>query len=287
MKSKRSQYVKELNWDIVEAPVTTTIGNVEITIPNKKALINNQTQEVLSIRAKSYKTVTNERFVEIANKLQETYDLELDYYGVHNGGRKMVAAFKNPKTQTILGHEFDSNICIIDSRDGTTKLGISSVGTLHRCQNVFQAARKSIQFSIGHTGRMHDLIDEWLIQMELFQIEQDARIERIEKLVDKPINKENVYDMIGGWVDLDWSEVAELAMGVHLEDVSTKKRNIVQGITSSVRTEAKSLGGLNGFSLWNGVTHYFSNKKKKGELETLFGQAGTRENQAIAYIESL
>ena len=275
---KNSEYTRKLNFEVVTKPVSV-MGNV---YGKKKAIVNDQNGEIISIMSSSYNLFNNERFMELGQRISDSLGLPIEHYASHQHGKKVLVAFKNTERFEILGHEFKDNIVLFDTRDGSTKLSGGSNGTIFRCSNMFKST--DVKFGIRHNSKLDQMVFELEAELEVIAIKRNLHIERLEKLADIPVVREDVYQFLSGWIDFSPKDIADIAHG-RLE-CSTKASNIVNGVVNSWNTETKDLG-KNGFGFHNAITHYFSNNRGKGQKELFFGDFGRKDKQAILFAESL
>jgi hypothetical protein len=287
----KSEYTSTLDYEVekrdiyIQSPdLTGSLGWYNKDY-KKVALVNNKTEEVLSYMSPKYRLFNNHEFMALTEKIGDTLGLELAHYATHKGGRKVLSAFKQTdKKFNLLGHEFANHIILFDSRDGSTKLSIGGNGTLYRCSNMFTST--DVHFSVNHSYKLDEMLDEFKVALEMFSINQEAHLRRLERLADIPVNIDNVYDLLSGWTKVTPEEVKDVHYGKENEEMSSRKTNIIEGLLGSWSEESSELGE-NGFGLHNMTTHYFSNKRDKSDTDLLFGDFGKKEKQTIKFAEAL
>ena len=282
----KTEYTDKLDFEVIKRPVFVQLDESNVIKSEKKvALVNDKTEDILSFMSPSYRLFTNAEFMSLSDQIADKLGLEHAHYSSHRGGRKVLSAFKQTdKKFDLLGHEFTNHIILFDSRDGSTKLSIGGNGTLHRCNNMFTST--DVHFSVNHSSKLDEMLSEFQLALEMFSIQQTEHLQRLERLADIPVTKEQVHEFIGKWVSLHKDQVKQLALGNRLDGISVRKLNIVQGLSESWRKESKDLG-KNGFGLWNMTTDYFSNNRDKSDTDLLFGDFGSKEKQSIKFAESL
>jgi len=286
-----SNYTDTLDFEVVKAPIKIQLpSGKEIIDPKKVALINDKTGDILSYMTPGYRLFTNEEFMELTNRVAESTGYEVAHYGTYKGGKKVLSALKMNGSEgfNILGHSFESHVVLFDSRDGSKKLSIGGSGQIHRCDNMFRST--DVHLSVNHNRELEKMVSEFSFRMEMFRVNQDAHIQRLERLADIKVNRSNVYDLIGGWTELERKQVRMLATGKEViidgKKVSTRKTNIVTGLMESWDIESKALG-MNGFGLHNMVTHYFSNNRKNDMVDLFVKDFGYKERETIEFAEAL
>lgn len=304
----KSNYCKSLNFEVVKCPVTCEVTDKYgskrfIQDSSRVALVNDGNDKVISYMSPSYRLFSNEEFVRLTEKIQDSLGLEFNHYAVHNDGAKVLSVFnKTDKVYKIGDHTFSNHIVLFDSRDGSTKLSVGGSGVLHRCMNMFTSTR--VQFSVNHSSRLDAMLREFEDKLVLFAENQRNYIDRLDRLSDIKVDKNDLFELMSGWVQLKPEEVKEVALGNHmnqiaLKDISTRKVNIIQGLSKAYDIEcyggtAGALNqiiidgvGENGFGLLNTITHYYTHTRDKNITDLMFGDFGTKEMQTIKFAEEL
>jgi len=288
----KTTIVDRLDYEVVKKPLFVQIDEFNVhKCPDKVALVNDSTNEVISYMSPNYRLFNNEEFMNLTERVQQTFDLELSHYNSYKGGRKVLSAFKQTdKKHSVCGFDFENHIVLYDSRDGSMCLGIGSIGKLYRCNNMFTSMRnqdkKGSVLKINHSSKLDDMLHEFESSLEIYAAMQVQTIAQIERLQDVKVTQENLYQLIGGWTQLNPQQVRDIAYSAVTEEVSTRKKNIIDGLVNSWSIESGELG-QNGFGLYNAVTHYYTHKRNKGENEILFEDFGKRELETINFVMDL
>lgn len=298
-----ANYVKNLDFEVIKCPIIVKKSEQDYIKDTKKiAIINDKTDRIISyMNNSSYRLFTNQEFMELTERIGDTFGLELNHYAVHNDGQKVLSVFNRTDKEFKVGdYTFTDHIVMYDSRDGSTKLSFGGSGVLHRCQNMFTSTK--VQFSINHSSKMDDMLRQFNIQLDEFSKNQQKHLDSLNRLQEIKINKGDAYKLISQWVQLTPKEVQLVAEGKHmgqksLQNISTRKLNIINGFSKSYDIEA--FGGVTqngidvtaigetGFTLPNMVTNYFSHNRGKDITDLMFGDFGIKEKQAIKFAECL
>jgi hypothetical protein len=302
-KAQSSNYCQSLDFEVIKCPIF--VGKSEndyVKDPKRVAIVNDKTDTIISyMNGNSYRLFTNEEFMRLTEKIGDTFGLELNHYAVHNDGQRVLSVFNRTDQKFKVGdYTFTDHLVMYDSRDGSTKLSFGGSGRMHRCQNMFTSTQ--VQFSVHHSYRLDDMIREFSLQLDEFTKNQKLYLDRIAALEKVQVTKNDAYKLIAGWVQMTPGEVKLVAEGKHygqksLENLSTRKTNIIQGLSTSYELEA--FGGVTrdgvsvspigetGFTLPNMVTNYFTHNRSKDITDLMFGDFGAKEVQAIKYAEAL
>lgn len=302
-KAESSNYCNTLDFEVIKCPILVGKSETDyIKDPKRIAIVNDKTDTIISyMNGNSYRLFTNEEFMRLTEKIGETFGLELNHYAVHNDGQRVLSVFNRTDQKFKVGdYTFKDHLVMYDSRDGSTKLSFGGSGVFNRCANMFTSTQ--VQFSVHHSFRLDEMVREFSLQLDEFTKNQKLYLDRISALERIKIDKNDAYKLIAGWVQLSPAEVKLVAENKHygqksLETLSTRKLNIIQGLSYSYDIE--SFGGATrdgvtvspigetGFTLPNMVTNYFTHNRSKDITDLMFGDFGAKETQAIKFAESL
>lgn len=301
--AQSSNYCNTLDFEVIKCPILVAKGEYDyIKDPKRIAIVNDQTNTIISyMNGNSYRLFTNEEFMRLTEKIGETFGLELNHYAVHNDGQRVLSVFNRTDQKFKVGdYTFTDHLVMYDSRDGSTKLSFGGSGRMHRCANMFTSTQ--VQFSVHHSFRLDEMVREFSLQLDEFSKNQKLYLDRLAHLEGIKINKNDAYKLIAGWVQMSPADVKLVAEGKHhgqksLQDLSTRKTNIIQGLSYAYDVEAfggttrdgvtVSPIGETGFTLPNMVTNYFTHNRSKDITDLMFGDFGAKEGQAIKFAESL
>ena len=242
-----------LNWDIRLEPVL--VNNSYDT--GKKAIIRNDTNQLLSIVGKHYEPFTNSQLLDFTDKLTKTGEFELKGFDELNDGKIILAFLQNTNPNLkINGCDNEEYLFIGNSFDGTKRFHIGTASNLIRCANQFSSSLKV--FSKKHTSflninepEIHQIIRTYKskkgIVYESFSGMESVRVD--QGVVNQLIHE--VYTMLG-----------------HDSKLAGKKdwRNSPSMLTlqNSIDREIKDLGN-NAFALFNGVTWYTTHEMRTND----------------------
>ena len=239
-----------LNWDISLSPVTA--GN--FTNTGKKAIIRNDSSELLGIVGKKYEPVTNLQLMQFADSISRSGEFELKGFDEMNGGKIVIAYLKNTNPNLkINGCLNDEYMYICNSFDGTKRLHIGTASTLIRCTNQFTATLKV--FSRKHTSFV-----------DLTEADAEDIICRYKA------KKASVYESFDGMesIRVDENAINRLIKEIHLmlsnDSKAIKQKDWTASpsmitLRNSIDREMKDLGN-NAFGLFNGVTWYTTHEMR-------------------------
>lgn len=164
--SPREAFERVLNWQVLERDVYVDIGvNAEGTtfqkVPNKLALIRDDTLAVLGIHSDSYGKVQNEMLCEFMEALKIVgSDVEIISAGELFGGPVVWMLAKLGEDKHFLGRDerIARYFAVCSSHDGSLAFGCKPTDTRIECMNTFAAATSSGGWDIRlrHTSNVDD-----------------------------------------------------------------------------------------------------------------------------------
>lgn len=267
----------KLNWDIRLEPV---ILNKSFDT-GKKAIIRNDTNQLLSIVGKHYEPVTNYQLMHFTDALTKSGEFELKGFDELNDGKIVMAFLKNTNPNLkINGCSNEEYMFVGNSFDGTKRFHIGTASNLIRCSNQWSATLKV--FNKKHTSYL-DINDT---------IAQDI-------IRNYKAKKGILYESFDGMesVRVDESVITRLIKEVQVM-LATDSKAIKQKdwtsspsmltLRKSIDREMKDLGN-NAFGLFNGVTWYTTHEMRTSDLVTsqISGTANLINQKAFRFCNNL
>jgi hypothetical protein len=267
----------KLNWDIRLEPV---ILNKSFDT-GKKAIIRNDTNQLLSIVGKHYEPVTNSQLIHFTDALTKSGEFELKGFDELNDGKIVMAFLKNTNPNLkINGCSNEEYMFVGNSFDGTKRFHIGTASNLIRCSNQWSATLKV--FNKKHTSYL-DINDT---------IAQDI-------IRNYKAKKGILYESFDGMesVRVDENVITRLIKEVHVMLANDSKAIKQKDWTSSpsmltlrksIDREMKDLGN-NAFGLFNGVTWYTTHEMRTSDLVTsqISGTANLINQKAFRFCNNL
>lgn len=260
-----------LNWGVREETITTKSG---IVVPNKKALIREDNNTVLSVPNESYCPYQNEQLVELLDKVSQQVGLPIHKGGSFGDGEKVFIQLKSGDLK--LGTDrIEGFITGINSFDGSTSLAFGPSNITISCMNTFYAGFRNITTKVRHTKNMVLRIDEICKGLEKVLDEEKGLFEDITKLSETRMTERNQ-----DWVTRLLFDIERQVELTDLESISTQKQNRLSRFYVDLNGELKEKGD-NLWGLFSGVTKYTTHSYSKSDsTETkMFGMNGERERQ--------
>ena len=261
-----------LNWTVREEEIQTASG---IIISDKKALVRNDNNSVLSVHGNGYQPYQNYQLIELLDKVSQQVGLPIHRGGSFGDGEKVFIQLKSSDFR--LGNDrLEGYITGVNSFDGSTSLAFGPSNVTISCMNSFFAAFRNLETKVRHTKNMVMRIDDVCRSLENVLHEERELFENIKKLSDIRIGEK----------DQDW--VSRILFNIEkdvdlnkIDDLSTVTRNKLTQFYVDLNGELQGKGD-NLWGLFSGVTKYTTHSMNRGnsiqnEENKMFSTYGNRE----------
>lgn len=260
-----------LNWKVREENVLTASG---IIVNDKKAIIRDDTNQVLAIHSLGYQPYQNEQMAELLYQISNHTGLQVHKGGSLDGSSKVFIQLKSDDLR--LGNDnIKGYITGVNSFDGSTSFGFGNSTLTISCKNTFFKVMKNIQNKVRHTANMYYKIDEILRNIDGLILEEKQMFKEIERMADVRMTDAMEELIINALFNIN--ETDRLA-----KNISTRKLNQIDEFKNDLQIE---LAGKNDsvWGLMGGVTRYTTHTKFKNEEKSmagkLFGSTGEIERK--------
>jgi phage/plasmid-like protein (TIGR03299 family) len=258
-----------LNWTVREESLTTQSG---IIIPKQKAIVRDDTNEVLSIHGEGYYPYQNHQLIELLDKVSQQSGLPIHRGGMFGNGEKVFIQLKSNDMK--LGNDrIEGYITGINSFDGTTSLAFGPSNITISCQNTFFGAFRSMDTKVRHTKNMVMRVEDICRGLERVIDEESKMFEEIKMLSETRMTKQNE-----DWVTRVLFNIEREVDMNNEKQVSSVTRNKLTRFYVDLNGELKEKGD-NMWGLFSGVTKYTTHSMNKGDNSEnkMFGTYGNRE----------
>jgi len=275
MKSNNAN--KNLNWEIKVEPIQASNG---ISI-GKKVIMRSDNNKILGVVGENYKPVLNSTMQDLADKISESGEFELEGFNEYYEGKVIHCFLRNTNSYLSMnGHLVHERMGISNSHDGSKRFSIFTYTAMERCGNVY--ADYLNVFSKKH----------------LSNINFDSH--EVEELLRKYKSKKDViYTSFDGMdkIKVDSGIIEKLITDVHSmlsKDSSVPKSKdwrespSMQLLLESINIEMGHLGN-NLFGLFNGVTYYTSHQMRNSDsdLSKINGTAHMINQKAYRFCNNI
>lgn len=271
-----------LDWSVKEAPVHFTMGDVTHTVANRKVLVREDTNHLLSIVSKDYRTVQPSQIIEFFRDLVEAHGFVMDTAGVLKQGERVWGLAKTGKDFTLTGG---------DTVEGYLLLGTSfdgSLSTTAKFTSIRVVCNNTLELSTSSTGKAdirvpHSRVwnpDQVKMDLGIYADTWEAFHDNVVSLANFRPDREQVDSFL---VDVfgnpklprnDEEQKNNRAMDM----VELLYRGVGMGSTMS-----SSQG--TGWGLVNAVTEFVDHQRGRNQdsrvNQAFFGQGATLKNRAM------
>ena len=261
-----------LNWTVREESLTTQSG---IIIPKQKAIVRDDTNEVLSIHGEGYYPYQNHQLIELLDKVSQQSGLPIHRGGMFGNGEKVFIQLKSNDMK--LGNDrIEGYITGINSFDGTTSLAFGPSNITISCQNTFFGAFRSMDTKVRHTKNMVMRVEDICRGLERVIDEESKMFEEIKMLSETRMTKQNE-----DWVTRVLFNIEREVDMNNEKQVSSVTRNKLTRFYVDLNGELKEKGD-NVWGLFSGVTKHTTHSMNKGDKtknmeNKMFSVYGQRE----------
>lgn len=259
-----------LNWKVKTEKVQTASG---IIIPDRIALVRDDTNTVLGIHTEAYAPYQNDELLELLFRISQQSGLKLHTGGSFKGGEKVWFQLKSDDYR--LGNDkIEGYISGFNSFDGRTSLAFGNSSITVSCQNTFWQGYRQVDTRLRHSATMKPRIEEILRKIDVLLDEEKKVFETIRIMNEIPMTPE-VRELVTKMMfSLENEEKLDSI------DLSTNKQNKLIRFNAAVDMELagkdRSIWGL-----FSGVTRYTTHNMKKGDNSEskMFGRTGSIERE--------
>ena len=259
-----------LDWRVDKQSIQTESG---ILIPNRVALVRDDTQTVLGIHSENYEPYQNAELLDLLHKIEGSTGLILHTGGSFKGGEKVWFQLKSNDLR-IGNDKIEGYVSGFNSFDGKTALAFGNSSTTISCMNTFWRGYKEVNTRLRHSSTMRPKIEEILKRIDVLMEEEKVMFNEIRMLNDTT--------MTAAVKELITRKLFEISKEERLDspDLSTRKKNQLWQFNYDLGIETQQKGD-NLWGLFSGITRYTTHSMKRGDNSEakMFGRTGNIERK--------
>lgn len=272
-----TDFIEKFSWDIETRPVSFQKNGHIITDDNYKLITRNDTDKVLSVMSKGYNPMTNQDFMESAQRMVEISGMPLVGFQEFMGGKVTLGILKNNQENFKIGSNYpiEDYLILGSSFNGEKPFFVGTSTVLIRCQNAF--SRINIMETVRHTKNgpqrreilfkyLETYIKERTELYSKFNLMLEQGVKQVEKdIFIKQVLSIPILPMDGG-------------------DYHKRTQGRIEDLTNTINSEMGDLGD-NVFGLFQGVTKYTTHclkTKNVAPFGNLMGTANEINQRAIS-----
>ena len=177
-------------WQAVEMPMhITTPDGLLVEVPNRKAIVRDDTWQVLGVPSKSYQPHQYDQWLlnDVSNLLDD--DLQIGTAGVLKGGAIGWVQVEMPENSVAAGVEFRPHLLATTSFNGEIATLYKRTCTIVVCDNTRHIAlrEQSEQITVRHTSRSHLRLGDAREALQIVHTLSDDFAREIETLMSVPV----------------------------------------------------------------------------------------------------
>ena len=260
-----------LNWKVNKEQVQTVSG---IMIPDRIALVREDTNTVLGIHTESYEPYQNDELLELLYKISQQSGLVVHSGGSFKGGEKVWFQLKSNDLNLPNNDQLRGFVSGFNSFDGRTSLAFGNSSVTVSCQNTFWRGYRQVETRLRHSATMRPRIEEILKRIDVVLNEEKQMFNEVLQLGNTKLTPE-IRDLIT-------KRLFEIGVEERLDsqELSTNKKNKLVRFNYDLGIELGQKGD-NLWGLWSGVTRYTTHSMKRGDNSEskMFGRTGSLERE--------
>lgn len=179
-------------------PGSIQLASTGATIPGYKAIVHNETNEVLSIQSDDYKVISNTMLLELVNALRE--EIDLISVAVMGGGRRVAFSARiKSLSAAVKGDPIEMKLSGVNSFDGTQAFSVLFDPTRVECDNTMGYAVKGADnrtargknsiIRVTHRSGAEDIIRQIPGVIDFANAQFTATIDEVEAMVNAPCDR--------------------------------------------------------------------------------------------------
>lgn len=255
----------QLDYDVIESPVYTIYRDKKINISNRKALFNNQNNELLAEVNKGYNVVQNRDAFLFFDSIVGDKKAIFETAGALGNGEKIFITAKLPGHIKVMGDDIlEKYLFLTNSHDGSSAIIAAFTPIRIVCNNTLNAALRncSNRVYIKHTKNVAVRLEEAHKIMKMSDNMTKNFGEVCQEMAKTKISDKQLQEFI---VQVMNSRAEAIYKEDFEEEFSTRTLNLSNEIFEYAKTNETQLmvsteGTL--FGAYNAITGYFQNLKK-------------------------
>jgi len=259
-----------IDWTVRKSEIQTVDG---ILIPDKVALVREDTNHVLSVMGNGYEMFQNHQLMELLFQISKSTGLNIHTSGMFDKGNLVYIQLKSDDLK--LGTDrVEGFITGLNSFNGLCSLAFGNSNVTISCQNTFFRAFRNVDSKIRHTISLQPRVDDILRSVDVLLNE--------EKQVFNQIVRMNETGVSPTLIEMVKTSLFDLEKNYITENLSTRKQNQLVRFDMDMDIELKekqsSVWGLFS-SLTRYTTHSATKDLVRNQQNKMVGKTGVIERQ--------
>ena len=264
MTSKEAIEAASMDWNVITTPVYINLNGEHLQVPDKAAIIREDTQEVFNILSDRYTPVQNVEAFQFFDAVVAAGSAIYHTVGSLDGGRRVWIAAKLPTTLKVTNQDLiEKYILLSNSHDGTKALTMQLTPIRVVCNNTLSVAlkEKTTRFYGRHTpnilSRAKNAQELLGLSEAYFQLFMDG----VTALAAKKMKESDMQAMLVQLFKLEEHKVDERKMRAETEYSVAKVRELFE---SGKGNDLKGVKGT-AWAAYNAVTEFVDSYRLVGK----------------------
>jgi len=261
---------KTLDWNIQEKELMVE----NAIVPNFKALLRSDNNEVVHIHKNSYQVFNNQKIMDVTHEIAKVSGGSVEGFSEFKKGKRILGFVKPAVHEGNIGkNQINDYIVIGNSHDGSTGIFLGTSTKLIRCTNDFSKIMKD--HVIRHTKNANISMEQMVQTYHYYNMEKNELYQSFDKMAKIHVDKGLIESLTNRIFEVD-----------HTQELSTNKTNKIELFKNSIESEMTDLGS-NMWGFFNAVTHYSTHtiKQKDATFGNVFGTSAEFNKRALKEIE--
>jgi phage/plasmid-like protein (TIGR03299 family) len=230
-----------LNWEVSKEPLVSQIDDSPTRV---FGTFKKTSRQYLGAVKSRYEVYQNYQLAEAIITAADSINVEYNKGGQMKGGRRVYLQAALPD-EFIGKSAIKRNLTALNSHDGSTSIAFGSSNTVVVCENTFFRAYRDLT-KFKHSLSAPSKVKALAMDMNAAILADEKLMNDFKLMADTKLKDE--------YVDRVIQKIFKTSNHPQ-DDVSTRKKNIIEDFNQALETEIK-LEGYNVWGLFNAVTRY-------------------------------
>jgi hypothetical protein len=275
--SAETNHVADLKTKVLKAKKIRLHTGIEgFNSPEAYGIFKHSGGDALGVVGSQFEPMNLELFLDCIEQSVMSSALNLDltkltYHEYYQGSKiEFKLPFRNFQIKSpMVGDILETSLSFRTGFDGKTKMSLGFYSLRLWCSNGAKNWKKDVDLSLKNTLNNQSKVLYFTNEIIKASEQVESHVQLLNESVKKPIIQSDIDKFL---TELTGYDVKAY------NDLTTRKRNILDAINQSVAIEMQNTGA-NLFSLLQGITRYTTHSLGKGNTETLLFEKGAELNQ--------
>lgn len=240
------QYGDNLDWSVDSYSVTINTEPPRVD-KNLIGLARSDTNTILGYVSPNYEVVQNAKLFELVKPLIDSDVAFISNKGFLQQGKKVFVQLNLYEQYNVMGYNYTPFITILNSHNGSSKLGIGTGNIRVVCTNTFQAASGELNHHLTHTVGINQQLDisSVLDYIKIVNKNHNDQIITLDKIIIQPGKMTDIIHHVFGENDKIYNNIVRLYRtgagnnGKTANDLFNATTDYISNVQKSNPTSAK------------------------------------------------